>query len=587
MLKHVLILLATSALAQNCPAAIDWRTDEYVIDAQNWKLTRFFANIERIEGLPIRLSERVDGEVSGKFENVPPQNLLSQVCRAFSLTWFFDGSVLFIVNRDEIRSEIIPMPASTVRMTEELLQQHNVDGDNLEFRLADDQQGLAIVRGPSRYFEMIQSFSDQFALRDSVPVVEVFPLKYAWAYDLHFKYQDEDVTVPGIATVLQSITTTGEGTASGLSRRPVDHTEPQSFSSLPKPTTKLLPVHSNSAHTQPTPGSGFSENQTNAQKETGSTTILGKSADPNAQQVLPQIYADVRLNSVVIRDTRDNVTRFGEVIRSLDKPVDIIELRAAIVDISEDSLRELGVDWSGVATTANTSSTTGTTTDLATQFLTGAAGSGSVLLVKNGAALLANIQALQQKGKAKVISQPAVVTLDNVEAIIKSDQTFYVRVKGYQDSNLFNVSAGVKLQVTPHVIADGGRPRIKLVVSISDGDVTDQSVDRIPVVQETNVNTQATILENQSLLLGGYSRDQFSDSRRGIPLLEKLPLLGYIFRHDQKSSKNAQRLFLITPRIVNLAYEPAPNFAKLFAEPSLQDSAGKKRPRRDSKPPTH
>jgi len=48
------------------------------------------------------------------------------------------------------------------------------------------------------------------------------------------------------------------------------------------------------------------------------------------------------------------------------------------------------------------------------------------------------------------------MTLENVEAQLRDDQTIYARLAGYQQVDLFNVSAGVRLKVTPHLIPGAG-----------------------------------------------------------------------------------------------------------------------------------
>ncbi len=67
----------------------------------------------------------------------------------------------------------------------------------------------------------------------------------------------------------------------------------------------------------------------------------------------------------------------------------------------------------------------------------------------NAQQFVARISALQTEGAAKVVSSPQVVTLSNVEAVFDSSQTFYVRVAGREEVDLFNVSAGTLLRGRP------------------------------------------------------------------------------------------------------------------------------------------
>src|SRR6185436_16804989 len=88
-------------------------------------------------------------------------------------------------------------------------------------------------------------------------------------------------------------------------------------------------------------------------------------------------------------------------------------------------------------------------------------GVASVVLGSLGQ-FFARIKALQSEGAARVVSSPQVVTLSDVEAVFDNSSTFYVRVAGREQVDLFNVSVGTSLRVTPHVFRDHDANRIKM-----------------------------------------------------------------------------------------------------------------------------
>ena len=75
-------------------------------------------------------------------------------------------------------------------------------------------------------------------------------------------------------------------------------------------------------------------------------------------------------------------------------------------------------------------------------------------------------------------------------------------------------------------------------------------VDQIPIVQRSAVTTQAFIAEGESLLIGGYENEVRRDVTSGVPGLSSIPLLGRLFRFQEKQVGHVQRLFLLTPRVV-------------------------------------
>lgn len=133
------------------------------------------------------------------------------------------------------------------------------------------------------------------------------------------------------------------------------------------------------------------------------------------------------------------------------------------------------------------------------------------------------------------MSSPQVVTLSNVEALFDNSQTFFVRVAGRNEVDLFNVSAGTQLRVTPHVFRDAAQTRIKLLVNVEDGNISNRQVDQIPVVERSTVNTQALIAEGESLLIGGMIRE-ITNGVDKVPGLGHVPVLGAAFRNKTSAT---------------------------------------------------
>jgi type III secretion protein C len=149
-----------------------------------------------------------------------------------------------------------------------------------------------------------------------------------------------------------------------------------------------------------------------------------------------------------------------------------------------------------------------------------------------------------------------VMTLDNVEAVIENVNTFFVKVQGNLDVDLFNVSSGTSLRVTPLIVNEGSIAQIKLAIKIEDGNITSQQVDSIPIVRRSTIGTQAFIQDGEALLIAGYTQESENNTQAGVPVLSKVPVFGRLFRYDEKRKQRVERFFLLTPRILPL---PGPN----------------------------
>jgi type III secretion protein C len=78
-----------------------------------------------------------------------------------------------------------------------------------------------------------------------------------------------------------------------------------------------------------------------------------------------------------------------------------------------------------------------------------------------------------------------------------------------------------------------------------------QTVDTLPVVQRSGINTQALITEGESLLIGGMVRDSSRQGEDKVPFLGDIPIIGHAFKTQNTGSARVERLFLITPRLAS------------------------------------
>jgi type III secretion protein C len=134
---------------------------------------------------------------------------------------------------------------------------------------------------------------------------------------------------------------------------------------------------------------------------------------------------------------------------------------------------------------------------------------------------------------------------------------FFVRVSGYTSADLYSVSTGVSLRVLPMVVDENGHTQIKLDVAIQDGELSGQTVDNIPVISSSNINTSAFVNEGEALLVAGYKVNSRTNDGTAVPYLSKIPVLGNLFKSTDKEDDHMERLFLLTPRIIDLGLPPA------------------------------
>jgi type III secretion protein C len=547
-------------------------------------LKELFAGIE----VPVSVSESAQGVVNGRFEGTV-QSVFRDVSRSFSISGFYDGAAMHLYPASEIGTRTYatdPIQAARIQRTATELSLQ--DARNT---LRVTQSGTLVAIGGPRFLQQMDDLVRVDGVRTQPPVrvaptataasvspavgFKVFYLKHAWAQDTRLAFGGRQMVIPGVASVLRSITAgLGQTVAQplppgvGFAVQP-DAPAPASDRLLPPTQPRLkgtgLAGTGQQAGRMPTLGDPGDEAGASMRVRgpSGLQAAAGVGGDglPVLQRYVinqvggARIEADTRSNAVIVRDIAERLPMYDELIAALDMPPQMIEVEATIVDVNITRLEQLGINWRWVNGRNEVLFGNGSASDLllnpGRQITPSGAGLFVSTVLGDSFNFISRINALSNDGAARVVSRPQLVTLSNVEALFDSSSTFYVRVAGREEVDLFNVSAGTALRVTPNVFQDADGVRIKLMVSVEDGRISGETVDQIPVVDRSTVNTQALMLEGESLLIGGMTRDGSDRRVDKVPLLGDLPGVGALFRSRADSSTRIERLILITPRLID------------------------------------
>jgi type III secretion protein C len=560
------LLLAWLAPLQ--AAEVRWRTEKFSYVTKGQAVREFLRQFGASQGLTVVVDPAVEGTMVGTF-NLTPQSMLEFVSTTFGLIWYYDGNVLYVYPSSEARSQIVRLNYTTSERLRQTLTKLRI-GDKRYPITFDAAANTALVSGPKRYVELVEQTAralDQNEGSRGAADIQVFTLKYAWAADFTFVQGGREYKLPGVASVLSRLYN-GASLAAGS----VDVRSARRGGSTVDKLRGLGLVDANAA------GSDALRAQPAGDGDAGG-------GGSSARLGLPQFQPDGRLNAVVVRDLPERMAFYEKVIRSLDVRPGIVEIEVRIIEVSSDAVDSLGVDWrfqnsrvdlqsgrgnlpnltfNNALNGPNAGNGSGTTGGIPGAGVTpptvlADAARGGILSLRLGDAgrfLLARVSALTQEGKANILSSPKVMTLDNVEAVLENVSTFFVRVAGNLDVDLFNISSGTSLRVTPLIVTEGNQTHIKLAIKIEDGNVTSQQVDSIPVVRRSTISTQAYIGNGDALLIGGYAQETDNDTQVGVPGLSKIPVFGRLFRFDEKRKQRVERLFLLTPRVMPMPGAP-------------------------------
>ena len=254
-----------------------------------------------------------------------------------------------------------------------------------------------------------------------------------------------------------------------------------------------------------------------------------------------QVEIDNRTNSVVVTDIESKHEYIAELIRILDSPNPQVDIEVRVVDIDYDFGRDLGISWSisNLRSTAFNTYAAGTLSAPAATVL-----DISIGTIRNFAQINAMLNISENEGKTKTIANPRITALNNREAEILGGKKFPVNVLD-QAGNLVTryFEVGTYLKVTPHI---NSKDEITMDIEAELSNVDPTTL----IITTTEAKTRQLVKDGETVVLGGFIRQEEQSSEVGIPILRHIPILGFLFKRTGKTSAKREVLIFLTPHII-------------------------------------
>ncbi len=523
-----------------------WASSRFVYKAESKRITEVLQDFAASQGLPAIIAEGVDGVVQANFDTTPDK-FLNSMSKAYGVVWYHDGTALYFYPANAVQSRLFRLKGFSRNQVTELLDSLQLGDRRYPLRFNNAESTL-LVYGPPRHVELIGSAIESLdvgAAERNHKSVRVVPLRFASAADRTFG----QTKIRGVAATMallyggkDAAAEDDVGSSGGVGTDKLRSLQGVLGRDSRLTDTLAQNQKQHAASNNPGPKSGVA----------GAARSLTSPIDDDAP---PTFQADEGTNSVMILGRPQRMAEYVEVLTRLDVRPVLVELEATIIDVNSDSLDTLGIDWSvkGARSSFGVTPPDGTAPG---------AFNVSTLWSNAGRELMARINVLSSKGKARVVAKPKVLGVANRTAVMREKRVATVKVAGNLEANLYQVEAGTLLQVTPQVTPALGSgdvsSRIKLSLYIEDGSFEQNTVDGIPIVKRTEITTEAHVDEGQSLLIGGITTVSDSSQLSEVPGVSKIPLLGALFRRSDQKRAQTERLFLISPRLVRDVIDQAP-----------------------------
>jgi type IV pilus secretin PilQ/predicted competence protein len=335
----------------------------------------------------------------------------------------------------------------------------------------------------------------------------------------------------------------------------------------------------------------------NYAKATSFTTTLA-----DQKTVRGTVVVDERSNSLIITDIPSSVEKLMQLVESLDIPQSQVEIEARIISANRDFARDIGVQFgfvegnlervtvggpntfstiggyrpsqtpdsafiagnkypnsgrgaSSTSASEGASISTGTTDNNKGNYnvnlpsLKPFGGIGvSIGNIFDTFLLDAAITAGEQKGKAKLISQPKVTAQNNSVANIKQGFRIPFQVISNNTVSIHFFDATLTLNVTPQITYEGNVV-LDLKVENNSLDFT-REIGGLPAIRISESSTRILVTDGGTTVIGGILIDNDSSSEQIVPGLGTIPVLGNLFRRHLVDRTTQEVLFFITPRVI-------------------------------------
>jgi len=287
------------------------------------------------------------------------------------------------------------------------------------------------------------------------------------------------------------------------------------------------------------------------------------------QQLLSQ-------NALVVRGTPDQIALAEKLVDDLDKARPEVIIDIAVMQVSKDRSRTLGLNPPTSATVtlqSNINNTTTTTTTNNNGTTTPTSGTTDQGINLNNLGNLnatnfqvtipsANLSAVMGQSDTKLIQNPQIRALDGQKASLKigdrvpvATGSFQPGIGGVGINPLVNtqfqyLDVGVNIDVTPHVHSNG---EITLKITMDVSAVTgQQNIGGIsqPIIGQRKIEHEIRLRDGEANLLGGIMEDNQTRSLSGIPGLAQIPILKYLFGQTTQDHAENEIVFAIVPHII-------------------------------------
>jgi general secretion pathway protein D len=281
------------------------------------------------------------------------------------------------------------------------------------------------------------------------------------------------------------------------------------------------------------------------------------------------IVVDETNNALVVRAFARDYKSILDTIKKLDVYPKQVLIETFLADITLDDTYKFGIEWakfvSGHRTDVHAQGVVAGSQPPTDPFNAAldAVTTGSFIrysIVELGGRISAAVNAAAADNRLNVISSPHILASNNKEAKIQIGTSEPILTNTYTTTSTAEIGVvegtieykdvGIILTVTPR-ISDAGLITLEIQIEKSDAATKDVfGRTNVPYFDKKTAKTTISVLEGQTIVIGGLIEDTRKRNKGGVPLLSRIPILGALFGVHDLENKKRELVLLMTPHII-------------------------------------
>lgn len=284
--------------------------------------------------------------------------------------------------------------------------------------------------------------------------------------------------------------------------------------------------------------------------------------------------------TIIVTDIPGVLEKIDTVLAEVDKKPTQILVESKFVEVNENFLRDIGVEFSGEFGIGgadikyadrffdvNPNSFNPASSDIAGSRALNTFGAFTI----NSSDVNMLINLLQEDDDSKVLSAPRILTLNNQEATIIVGEKFPIiesDVSGTSGDSITSTTLdyyeniGIQLNVVPQTSGDGYinmivHPSVSSIAEFETGLVAtggsdQQALTRYPRIKVREAETQILLKDSETAVIGGLLEERDGTTVLKVPFLGDIPLIGRLFRRETDDVSTVDLLIFLTATVIDV-----------------------------------